>query len=381
MCIDQRSFRILALIAASGLLASLARADGTLIRWHKMGEEEGGTNNTSVFTTLDSPVDGGDIQPLDLTAANTPTYRTIVGRPDGGGGIGIEFNGAQQENLSGLAINWPQQSPLAEGEGGLYDLEGIDDRGLQFWLRPTSTAAQSLVMDTNEHGVRINSSGNFSMRYGGTDFDSTFAVTPNTWYHIQLVRPNGPESLSRLYVNGNAVAVSTDDDYSADQLTPLTVGSNTAGNGEFFSGIIDDLRFTVYGTTVNSVNYGSFNFAAENVYADFRLTGVPGDLNHSGTLTQADKDAFIAGWMDRKVVNGVQIGDLSTFEAGDINFDGITDIFDLVVMQGALPGAGMGAITEAELFGLTVPEPSALVLVMLGLFATGTGLNRPRISR
>jgi hypothetical protein len=202
----------------------------------------------------------------------------------------------------------------------------------------------------------------------------------NTWYHVQLVRPNGPESLSRLYVNGNAVAVSTDDDYPADTSTPLTVGSNTSGTGEFFSGIIDELTFTVYGTTVGNTNYGTFNFASENDFADFKITGVPGDLNHSGTLTQADKDAFIAGWMDRKVVNGVQIGDLSTFEAGDLNFDGITDIFDLVVMQGALSGAGMGGITAADLFGATVPEPASLVLLFSAVLAVGSAARCRRRS-
>ena len=143
-----------------------------------MGEQEGGTNNSAVFQTLDSPVDGGDIQPLDLDALNTPTYRTITGRPDGGGGIGIEFNAAQMENLSGQELNRPPQSDLSEDQGGLYDLDGISDRGFQFWVRPTSAAAQSLVMDTDRHGARINSSGNFSMRYANVDYNSTMAVFP-----------------------------------------------------------------------------------------------------------------------------------------------------------------------------------------------------------
>ena len=371
MHIYRRILTTMTMVIASASLAAVASADGTLIRWHKMGEEEGGTNGSSVFGTLDSPVDAGDFQPLDLSATNTPTYRTISGRPDGSGGIGIEFNAAQQESLSGLALNWPEQSALSDTQGGLYDLVGIDDRGLQFWVRPTSTATQSLVMDTNQHGVRINSAGRFSMRFASLDFASTLAVVPNTWYHIEVVRPDGLASRSRMYVNGVAVAVSSEIDYAADITTNLTVGSNTAGNGEFFSGIIDELTMSVYGTSTGSTAYGSYNFASENAFADFTLTGVPGDINHSGTLTDADKTAFIAGWMSRKVVNGLQIGDLQTFGQGDLNLDGITNIFDLAMMQDALSGAGIGAITAADLAG-SVPEPSTGMLILLAAAAASS---------
>src|SRR5262245_32276591 len=110
------------LIAASMSIATVASANGTLIRWHKMGEEEGGANNGAVGTTLDSPVPviNGitDVQPLDLSGTNTLTYRTIAGRPDGGGGVGIEFAAAQQESLSGLSLNWPQESALSDSQGG-----------------------------------------------------------------------------------------------------------------------------------------------------------------------------------------------------------------------------------------------------------------------
>jgi hypothetical protein len=89
-------------------------------------------------------------------------------------------------------------------------------------------------------------------------------------------------------------------------------------------------------------------------------------------LTQADKDAFIAGWMNRKVLDDVQIGDLSTFEQGDLNFDGITNIFDLAIMQAALPGAGLGSITANDLLG--VPEPAAATMLLFALF--GLSLSR-----
>jgi hypothetical protein len=112
-------------------------------------------------------------------------------------------------------------------------------------------------------------------------------------------------------------------------------------------------------------DFGPFNFATDNDFADFILTGVPGDLNHSGSLTQADKNAFISGWLNRKTVNDIQVGDLQTFGLGDLNFDGITNIFDLALMQSALSGAGMSGITEAELLRGSVPEPSTLFLLLV----------------
>lgn len=373
MNIRRRILTTVTMIAASVSVAAIASANGTLIRWHKMGEEEGGSNNSAVSTTLDSPVgviDGiPDIQALDLNANNTPTYRTISGRPDGVGGIGIEFAAAQQEYLSGQSLNWPEQSALSDSQGGLYNLTGIANRGFQFWVRPTSTAVQSLVMDTNEHGVRINSNGKFSMRYAGLDYESTLSVAPNTWYHVEVVRPSGVGNGSRMYINGNAVAVAVPpNDYAADQVTNMTVGSNTAGDGEFFSGIIDDLRMFVIGTSAAPYNYGTFAFPADNAYAASPITGIKGiagDVSNNGSLGPEDKTAFIAGWMDRRLVNGVQIADMTSRSQGDLNLDGITNIKDLVLLQNALIGAGIGTITADELGG--VPEPTTALLVIFAV--------------
>ncbi len=369
-------------LAVSLAVAAVACANGTPIMWYKMGEQEGGVNNGIVSTTLDSPVPviNGitDIQALDLSANNSPVYRTISGRPDGGTGIGIEFSAAQSRYLSGLALNWPQESALSDTQGGLYDLSGIDDRGFQFWVRPTSTAVQSLVMDTNQHGVRINSNGKFSMRYANTDYESSVTVVPNTWYHVEVVRPSGPASGSRMYINGNAVAVaSPPNDYASDQITNLTVGSNTDGNGEFFSGIIDDLRFFVLGANDNGFNYGAFNLAVDNAYAASTVSGikgVAGDVNNDGVLNASDKTAFVNGWMDRRLVNGVQVGDMTSRGQGDLNLDGITNIQDLLIFQNALSGAGIGTLTAADFAG--VPEPSTLGLAVLAAIAWFAGGRR-----
>jgi hypothetical protein len=377
-------------LAAASVLASGSVLAATLDRNYRMGDAagEGAANGGPVFTTFDS-AGVGVVQLVDLTGINTPTYRTIPVRPDGGTGLGIEFNAAQMEYLHGPSLGFPQISFSSIENSGDLDYTGIADRGLQFWVRPASTAVQSLVMDTNQHGVRIDSSGRFSMRYAGVHYPSSEpdTVLPNTWYHVEVVRPAGAAGGSRMYVNGEAVAAAPDG-YD-DDTAHLVVGSNTGGDesiftggtAEFFSGIVDDLEMFVIGTTTSNppINYGGFNLAVDNDYIAspvVGISGVAGDLNRSGSLTQADKDLFIAGWMDRKVVNGVQLGDLTTYGQGDLNFDGITNIQDLLVMQNAIISAGLEAITAAELQG--VPEPSTVVFAV---FAAVTAVVLGRAPR
>jgi hypothetical protein len=379
------SARLLAIAVALFPLSAGAQA-ATLDRWYKMGDDpaEGAVAGGAVNATFDSVGQSGQGELVDLTAVNTPTYVTITGRPDGGGGRGIQFNAAQQEYLHGFNLGFPEESFSSASHhtptGGALDYLGISNRGLQFWVRPTSTAVQTLVMDTNQHGVRINANGRFSMRYAGVDYESTQAVTPNTWYHVEVVRPNFAANGSRMYINGVAVAAAPGG-YN-DDWADLTVGTNTAGDdqpspgftggtAEFFSGIVDELKMFVIGTSTATTptNYGGFSLATDNDFVASPVSGiknVAGDVTNDGLLNQADKDAFIAGWLDRRIVGGFQIGDMVSRSQGDLNLDGITNIQDLLVLQNALSGAGIGTVTAADLQG-AVPEPSTLLLMMTTL--------------
>jgi hypothetical protein len=287
------------------------------------------------------------------------------------------------EYLHGFNLGFPEESFSASSHhtesGGALDYVGISNRGFQFWVRPTSTAVQTLVMDTNQHGVRINANSRFSMRYAGNDYESTLAVTPNTWYHVEVVRPAGAANGSRMFINGVAVAAAPGG-YN-DDWADLTVGTNTAGDdqsspgftggtAEFFSGIVDELKMFVIGTSTSTTPtaYGGFSLATDNDFVASPITGiksVAGDVTNDGMLNQADKDAFIAGWMDRRIIGGIQVGDLVSRGQGDLNLDGITNIQDLLVFQNALSGAGMATITAADLQG--VPEPSTMLLMLAAL--------------
>jgi trimeric autotransporter adhesin len=388
MNIRQNPFTKLVAAAAGLLIFSAVSPAATLDRHYRMGDDpaEGATAGSPVSSTFDSVGQPGQGQLVDLAAVNTPTYASISGRPDGGSGLGIQFSAAQTEYLHGFNLGFPEES-FSSGlhhtpAGGSLDYQGISNRGFQFWVRPTSTATQTLVMDTNRHGARI-SSGVFSMRYNGIDYNSTLAVVPNTWYHVEVVRPAGAANGSRMFVNGVAVAAAPggyDDDWA-----DLTVGTNTdgddqlspgftGGTAEFFSGIVDELKMFVIGTSTSTtpVNYGAFNLAVDNDFVASPVTGiknVAGDVTNDGVLDNADKAAFIAGWLDRRVVNGIQIGDMVSRLQGDLTLDGITNIHDLLILQNALSGAGLGTITAEELAG--VPEPTTAALLLSAAIVIG----------
>jgi hypothetical protein len=391
---------IIRLITAIPVLLAMSAVSiaATLDRDYQMGDDgaEGAVTGNPVSTTFDSAGAFGQGQLVDLSAVNSPVYATISGRPDGVGGRGIQFDASQSQYLHGFNLGFPQESFSAATHttisGGSLDYLGISNRGFQFWVRPTSTTVQTMVMDTNRHGARISSSGKFSMRYNGLDFDSTLSVAPNTWYHVEVVRPNGATNGARMYVNGVAVAAAPggyDDDWA-----DLVVGANTAGDdggthtppssvgftggtAEFFTGIVDDLKMFVSGTSTSGTNYGTFNLATDNQYVASTITGIKGtagDVTNDGFLNQADKDAFVAGWMSRHLVNGIQIGDMLSRGQGDLNLDGITNIQDLLIMQNALSGAGVGTITADELLG--VPEPATITLLVTMMIASVPGRLR-----
>lgn len=381
-----------ALLVNALLIAGAAAA--TNDREYNMGDDgdsPAASAGSTVGTTFDNAGQLGMNQLHDLLAVGGPVYTTVSGRPDGGTGLAIEFNGSNQY-LRSSRFGLPDTTVSSIGSGlpdRTLNYLGITDRGLQFWVKPASTGVQSLVMDTNQHGVRINADGNYSMRYNGDDFASTEAATIGQWQHIMVVRPNGAANGSRMYVDGIAVAAAPGG-YDGGDTADLVVGANTAGDDggaggvgftggteEFFSGVIDELTLFLIGDNSDDPgpppgqDWGDFDFGVDNAFAAFTLSGVAGDIDNNGTFEEQDKNDFIAGWQSENLVDGIRVGDLTSFAAGDLNFDGITDIRDLARIQTLLPLAGLSAITSADLAG--VPEPTALALTIAGLSLLLTG--------
>jgi hypothetical protein len=382
-------------IAVVTLFGSLAASSSALVtndRVYHFGDDPlehaspglpvgSGTGNPTPGGTLDSlgPV-SGTFQDLLATSA---TYRNVsvtspsllTTRPGAtSGNLGIEFNGTSSY-LRGSRLGYPSTTASSTGGSGSLDYSGLSNRGFQLWIYPDSAKSgsdQNVVIDTNQHGLRIGASGNWVMRYAGTDLDSGSPVIFNDWSHVMVSRSinGGVSGGSILYVNGVAVKASTAQ-YDATANLQLVIGSNTGdnigtsvGSQDHFDGVLDELEMFVMGTTINGLNRGSFNFGTDNQYAALNLTGVAGDVDQNGVLDPvADVNAFIAGWGSENFVDGVRVGDMSTILNGDLNFDGITDLTDGFLLHHALL-AELGIGLDFSRIGQPVPEPMTFSLLL-----------------
>jgi hypothetical protein len=382
-------------------------------RFYQFGDDsaENGTVGSPVGDptfglTLDSigtPF-AGDFNDLDPFGG--PVYADTSSQPFGSpGDVGIRFDGVN-DYLVGENLNWPRASrssidyvdddtnPLPGPCNYRGPGDGIVNRTLQFWVRPNASGlgnglVQSLVVDSNEHGVLISASDTWVLRYDDVDVDSGVTVDTN-WHHVQVSRPFGPAGLSggaRLWVDGVAIAAEPGD-YSGSRVD-LVVGANTAndasgnftgGTAQFFAGDMDRLFMSVHGDSSSNTgpppgqDYGDFNFATDNDFATDFLSGVEGDVNNDGNFDETDRSAYINGWMVENLVNDLRSGDINSLGNGDLNFDGINDINDLVRFQQALVAAGMRPISPDEL----VPEPGCCLLSICGLAAALTLRRRYR---
>ena len=377
-------------------LSTLAGAVGTLDRDYGLGDDgaEGaalgsvvgsGNGFSTSFDSWGTP-GTGDLQ--DLSVFGNPIYTNVSDRPLFSGGFGVEFDG-DGDYLRGSNLNLPDTSaasvnhdddPSGTSTPGPNNYAGIVNRYLQFWVRPDSASqsvTQSVVMDSNQHGVRI-VDGNWSMRYGGSDYDSDVSVNFGQWAHVMLARPFGADEGSRLYVNGEAVTAATGG-YDGAATEELVVGSNTGRDGnlaftggtdEFFHGRIDNLTLGIFGdnTNLGGQDFGEFEFSFDNEFAADAISSVAeADVNLDGVVSgdgtgpaaSDDVTAFVEGWLFENEFNGQRVADLVSRSKGDLDFNGITDLADYAILNMANPA--LGAAIGDQLF---IPEPSGSMLAI-----------------
>ncbi|MBN1852123.1 MAG: hypothetical protein JW829_05335, partial [Pirellulales bacterium] len=348
-------------------------------REYQMGDETGegavaGGYVSSTWDSADQP-GSGDLQ--DLFQGGNARYVNTSARPfaDGGTELGIQFNGIS-DFLEGDRLDYPETSTAsaAANPPGPVDYYGISKRGFQCWINPASPGngvAQDIVMDTNNHGVRLSETGNWMMRYINLDYDSGIPAVAGQWYHIELVVPDGESLSAQMYVNGIAVAAAFGDYRNRNQSESLVIGANTgflSGTENFFAGIVDDLDMFVMGVSAKDFNdYGEFNPGTDNEFIAKTMESIDvADVNANGTVDYDDVDAFVAGWFSKNLINGIPVGDLGSRHNGDLNYDGIVDLADWSILNAANPGIGSAAMACIQ----GVPEPATIALVSLLLFGS-----------
>lgn len=390
-------------------IASSAWAAFTLDRNYRLGDGDNDDGTPTAGAPVGSTTSTGDTFDdagtpetgtfHDLTPNGAPVYASVSGRPlAGGSALGVAFDGVD-DFLTGFRLGLPSSSAAAETSTqiasdattpviGTLDYSGIANRGFQFWVNPNDAAlgdgTQAVVLDGNQHGVLISDTGTWVMRYAGTDFDTGAPVKLDAveggWSHVMLVRPFGAASGVSLYLDGEGVGGAAGG-YNGADATYLTLGANTGnlsdldagndpGTGNFFTGVIDDLEMFVLGTsTADRIEYGAFNFATDNEFAAAELMGVnPADVNRDGDVDADDVNELLSNWRFTNTINGITVSGLSLRDQGDLNFDGVVDIRDAVILHNGLLAAGGTGLDFAQL-GTAVPEPTSCLMLGIGLAA------------
>ena len=434
-------------VALVSVAASSADAAVRLDRNYKFGDDsrEGG----AVSSFVGSAATGGisidseglensnqiiSVLPKGPSAFTLPRYVDVSDRPDIAAGLvtitdennvpvatplgialnpfpdGTTFNEQYLHTGFEEALNFPQYSPSSTfSQGGTINYDLISDRGFQLWVKPTAVQGeQHIVMDTNQHGVLINDSGEFAMRYafnqdtidaaaaevGGNPadfadlFDTPSGVTAqnNTWYHLSVVRPFGPNNGSIFYIDGVAVGAATgrynvevvvNDDQTGlpilDDLdtSPLVIGASTGnptfGDDHYFRGVVDDLEMFVMGLNSSEV-FPDYVFEEDNGYAKVYKPALEADVDGDGSVNLTDATTFANNWLseNRLTVNDngdfLLVGDLNSRLKGDLDYNGIVDLADWAILNNANPGVAIAAARAIS--GLTIPEPSTLVTTL-----------------
>jgi hypothetical protein len=323
-------------MAALGLLLAASAYGSTLDRDYKLGNDPQenavagqvvGQNSALANHTLDS---APPFTFQDLMQHSGPTYvnTQALSRPGAAAGaLGVQFNGASSQYLSGNGLGSPREG------GNLYGRNNYaNDRLMQVWVRPTlnNSQRQEIISDTFQFGIFISDTGMWGHTYGsdvappelGDDFVTNNPVAFNQWTHV-MQRTFDNDSVA-LYING--VAVSR---FNADyeEVTGGTgdlnmyVGANSGATGNFFSGQLDDIKLHVAGVFTPQdnpipVNWGAVNLGTENDFIVSRNL-VNGDVNGdgvvngngSGPVATDDVSFFIDHWLDQRTVNGFVMGD------------------------------------------------------------------------
>ncbi|MEM6656208.1 MAG: PEP-CTERM sorting domain-containing protein, partial [Planctomycetota bacterium] len=95
-----------------------------------------------------------------------------------------------------------------------------------------------------------------------------------------------------------------------------------------------------------------------------------GDLTGDGVVDTADLNALAAVW---GADTGAAESFLARHQAGDINYDGATDWFDIILLRELVTAQAASAA-----IGAAVPEPTTLCLLAA---AAATPLQRRRVVR
>jgi hypothetical protein len=144
------------------------------------------------------------------------------------------------------------------------------------WVNPREAGGrlQALVeydrFGGNRFGMWIDANGRFQFRVGSTTWSSVQSLRGGTWCLLTGVYDSTTRQMS-LYINGQLDRTGAlTSGYSSPSSTKLTLGVRGSEDGEYFNGLLDDVR--IYGTGLAAADVMSLYTAVNNANA---VMGVP----------------------------------------------------------------------------------------------------------
>jgi hypothetical protein len=334
---------------------------------------------------------------LHVEVQGNPTYASVSDRPGAAlAALGASFDGMGDRLSTVISVNAPTNmwdSPdFFPALDYPLNYELLLSHGMQLWAKPDvagQNSRQDIILDTAQHGIFISPDNKWGQRFQQfgitpTEVTSNANVQFGQWTHVMHV--SGIADLaggfsafnSALLVNGVAVSA-IGNVYNGGDQTILSIGSNQAGDGNFYRGLLDDVRIFLWGNNTGQTNnggpplgqdYGRLFLGEDNDWIARQLStlGVTdvADVNLDRNVTQQDVTAFLPNWLSIQTINGVQVGDWISRQKGDLNYDGAVDLLDAILLhQGLVAGTGTGL--DFSLLEAKVPEPSAFMLGGLAL--------------
>jgi len=253
----------------------------------------------------------------------------------------------------GMRLNGEDQFVEITGsDKSVFDFEG-GSMSISAWFTVDAfdTNWQALIAKGEGDRWRLHRSGSSSgLAWVGGNAGEAGIVTPavdDGAFHNVVVSTD-PDTNSQIWLDGVLIGESGGPSVLGNNDNPVRIGDNPDATGREWEGFIDDVAIWDRALTAEEIDTIYSGGEGKSIAAIISPPGLLGDFNLDGSIDLADYDILLANFRTGR-----------EFTEGNINLSGVVDFKDFLQFADVFAAANPG--------GAAVPEPSSIVLAVLGL--------------